>query len=164
MVEPTIRPARANDAPAIREIAAAAWREVHAPIVGAERVEAVLDDWYAPEGLREAAAGDAPFVVAEIDGTIAGFAQGHRDGDDSALFHLVRIYVRPDRWGEGVGTALLGRVAEAARERGADRMRLGVMAENDRARRFYEARGFERVGDRRDDRLDVTAVVYERAL
>jgi GNAT superfamily N-acetyltransferase len=164
VVEPTIRPARATDVSAIREVAAAAWRAAHAPIVGPERVESVLEDWYDPEGLCETAVGDVPLFVAEADGGIVGFAQGHRDGDDPALFHLVRIYVRPDRWSEGVGTALLERVVEAARERGADRMRLGVMAPNDRARGFYESRGFEHVDDRRDDRLGVTAAVYERVL
>jgi ribosomal protein S18 acetylase RimI-like enzyme len=164
MADPAIRPARPADVPAVREVAAAAWHEAHAPIVGAERVEAVLEDWYDPEGLHEAVAADAPFLVAEREGDVVGFAAGRRDEDDPGCFHLGRIYVHPDRWGEGVGTALLDAVVAAARERDADRLRLGVMADNDRARGFYEDRGFERVGDRRDERLGVRAVLYERPI
>ncbi|WP_241658359.1 N-acetyltransferase [Halorubrum sp. BOL3-1] len=53
------------------------------------------------------------------------------------------VYVRPDRWGRGIGTAPLERGLDALPDR-VDTVRLEALAENDVGAGFYEARGFER--------------------
>jgi GNAT superfamily N-acetyltransferase len=75
-------------------------------------------------------------IVAEIGGEIVGFAAvvgGELDG----------LFVEPELWGWGVGTALVGRATHEARRRG---LALKVIA-NPRARRFYEHCGFSVEGE-----------------
>nr|WP_254538146.1 GNAT family N-acetyltransferase [Halomarina sp. BCD28] len=52
------------------------------------------------------------------------------------------LYVEPGRRGEGIGSALLSAAEDALRADGAAVVILDVMAENEDARRFYEAHGF----------------------
>jgi putative acetyltransferase len=61
---------------------------------------------------------------------------------DPASGWLDQICVHPERFGGGVGAALLA----AARERSPGLVRLDVNADNDRAIRFYEREGFKRIG------------------
>lgn len=154
-----VRPAEPDDVPGIRRVARASWYAAHEPIVGSAAVESFLADYYDAETLREQVADDETvFRVAAADGIVGLATAGPRD--EPGVFGLGRIYVAPDRWGEGSGTRLLEGVVETVRERGGERLRLIVMAGNERAVSFYEARGFERVGDHYDDRLDVEGYVY----
>lgn len=73
---------------------------------------------------------DQQVWVAEADGRPVGFAAVGGD----MLNHL---YIAQEWQGRGVGGALL----EAARS-GRDRLELWVFQRNDRARTFYERRGF----------------------
>jgi ribosomal protein S18 acetylase RimI-like enzyme len=83
--------------------------------------------------------------VDEEDGAIAGFAAF----DDAMLNYL---YLEPDAFGRGIGTALL----EKAKERRPVGFRFWVFQQNERARRFYESRGCKLVeltdGSRNEER------------
>jgi GNAT superfamily N-acetyltransferase len=68
--------------------------------------------------------------VAEEDGRVLGFA----GLTDDMLSHL---YVEPEAQGRGIGGALL----DQAKERRPHGFRFWVFQRNERARRFYEARG-----------------------
>jgi putative acetyltransferase len=68
--------------------------------------------------------------VAEQDGALVGYA-ARGDG------WLNQLYVHPDHQGRGVGGALLALAME-----GVDALQLWAFQKNDRARRFYEKRGF----------------------
>ena len=74
--------------------------------------------------------------------TVVGFASAERTWADEVELHT--IYVHPDRWGEGVGAALLDEVAAWARAEGADRIACGVLADNAVGVGFFEAVGFRR--------------------
>jgi GNAT superfamily N-acetyltransferase len=76
-------------------------------------------------------------LVAELDGRIAGFAAliaGELDG----------LFVEPDLWKHGVGSALIEAAAHEARMQG---LSLTVTA-NPTARLFYEKCGFTLEGER----------------
>lgn len=79
--------------------------------------------------------------------------------------YVAELAVAPDAQGQGVGSALLSAACRKLRESGADRVRVTARAIDERARTFYENRGFERV-DRLADHYvdDVDGIVYERAL
>jgi ribosomal protein S18 acetylase RimI-like enzyme len=164
-----VREATAGDVQAVQRVARAAWHAAHAEIAGEAVVEEFLDEYYSTERLREDVASQSRlFLVAEDvrdggDGVV-GFALALRSDDEPDVFALGRIYVHPDRWGEGIGSRLLDRVEGHVRAREGSRLRLGVMAENERAVGFYESRGFERVQTGHDDRLDVRRYVYTKDL
>ncbi|HTO73406.1 MAG TPA: GNAT family N-acetyltransferase [Gemmatimonadales bacterium] len=59
---------------------------------------------------------------------------------------LSRLYVAPERQGEGLGTVLMDGCVEEARSRGGTGLWLGVWQKNLRAIAFYRRSGFEIVG------------------
>lgn len=65
-----------------------------------------------------------PILIAEIEGDVAGYAYATQFRDRPAYAATCEdsIYVAPDRVGQGVGTALLSALIEAAREHGFEQM------------------------------------------
>jgi [ribosomal protein S18]-alanine N-acetyltransferase len=91
--------------------------------------------------------GSRYYLVADDAGAIAGYggllAQAGGQAD------VLTLAVAEDRWGEGIGGALLdGLLAEADR-RGCTEIFLEVRVDNDRAQRLYRRRGFTDIGIRR---------------
>jgi ribosomal protein S18 acetylase RimI-like enzyme len=157
-----IRPAESADIAAVQAVAREAWFAAHEHIIGEETVEQFLAEYYDRDSLEGRLDAETVFLVA-VDERVVGFAVAGPT-DDPTTFVLGRIYVSPERWGEGIGRRLLRAVERRASEQGGDVMRLGVMAENDRAVAFYEAAGYERVGERDDERIGTTAYEYETEL
>jgi GNAT superfamily N-acetyltransferase len=62
---------------------------------------------------------------------------------------LHRLYVRPSAWGDGVGAALHDEALAVLRAAGSDTASLWVLADNLRARGFYERRGWRLNGAER---------------
>ena len=166
MNDVTIRAAKPDDATAIRRVARESWHAVYDGVVGEETVDGVVDRWYDTEGLRESTARDGDeFLVAERKGdSIVGFVHVAPIPDENGGFDLVRIYLVPEEWGAGLGIRLLDCAEERIRERGAERLRLTVVADNDRGVGFYESRDFERIEEREDAALGVQEYVYEKEL
>jgi ribosomal protein S18 acetylase RimI-like enzyme len=87
--------------------------------------------------------------VAASDAELVGFATvwsrvPPQEPDDPPLAYayVSDLVVLPAWRGRGVGRALLARAEAFAREQGAPWLGIGVMAENDGARRLYERLGF----------------------
>jgi len=160
---PSIRAAEPADIPGIQAVAEAAWAATHTPIVGADRVASFLDEYYTTAAFLEWIEDEDSVVTVATtpEDPVVGYVLGIPD-DDGAVFHLAHIYVHPDDWSEGVGQALLTDFEATVRDRGRDRVRLGVMAGNDRAIDFYEAAGYTRVAEGYDDRLETDNYTYEK--
>jgi len=93
----------------------------------------------------------AVFLVAEIEGELAGYAKlvcDHIDPGISAEkpIELNRLYSQQKFLGQGVGQTLMDACFDLARENGFDTIWLGVWEYNPRAQRFYEKNGFREVG------------------
>ena len=161
-----VREATEADLGRVREIAEAAWEAAHEPIVGAEAVESFQIEHYDRATFEPYLGADDPLlaVADDPDAGVVGFVSASPDDGSAGLFHLGRLYVEPARWGEGIGRRLLAHAESGVAGRSGDRLRLGVMAENDRAVAFYEAAGYERVDGFYDDRLDVEGYTYEKEL
>ena len=92
-------------------------------------------------------------LVAEHDGELVGqvtimpAAIAPRAHDDPSLAHLRNLFVRTDRWGTGLASALASAAAAEARRRGFEELRLFVAEGQARARRFYEREGWRPVGE-----------------
>lgn len=159
----TVREATAEDVPAIRRIASAGWHAAYADFLDEPTIERVLEKWYAPESVEQAVRSeDVVYLVAEsgdeVVGYVSGTARTGRYGSGSSF------YVAPERWGEGIGSALFERLLDALRKAGVERVEFEVLAANEDARGFYESRGFEAVGESTDDLFGTVhpVVVYAR--
>jgi [ribosomal protein S18]-alanine N-acetyltransferase len=104
------------------------------------------------------------YLVAEDDGMIAGYAGLLAAGGGQA--DVLTLAVTGDRWGEGIGTALLDGLLAEARRRGCTEVFLEVRTDNDRAQRLYRRHGFARVGVRKGyyQPSGADALVMRRAL
>jgi GNAT superfamily N-acetyltransferase len=82
-------------------------------------------------------------LVAELDGTLVGFAAaGHARGDDEhGLGELYSLNVDPRAWGQGAGRALLA-AASAWLDARYTASILWVVEQNARARAVYERAGW----------------------
>ena len=113
MSEPTIRAVSDADIPAICEIYNHYVRESTATF---DEVESTPGDWAAKQA-RIAAAG-IPFLVAEVDGIVRGYALGQPWSPKAAYRRTIEnsIYLDPSVAGRGIGGLLLTRFLECCRE------------------------------------------------
>ncbi|PSP66038.1 N-acetyltransferase [Halobacteriales archaeon QS_1_69_70] len=137
-----VRTATAEDLAAVEAVARDAWYAAYGGFLEPRSVEAGLAQSYDEDVLATAVAHDAiEFLVAELDGEVVGFASAERTWTDEVELHT--LYVNPDRWGEGVGSALLEVVEAWATDQDVDRVVAAVFADNAVGRGFLEAREFE---------------------
>ncbi|WP_324787273.1 GNAT family N-acetyltransferase [Streptomyces sp. H51] len=138
----TVRPARPDDAEAVRAIrnhavehSTALWTLT--PLSAAEGAA-----WLAAHLERGSA------FVAEVAGEVAGFAVFGPWRQFDGYRHTVEdsVYVREDRQGLGIGSALLGTVVAAAREAGHHVVVAGIEAGNTASIRLHERFGFRHAG------------------
>ncbi|TBN55499.1 GNAT family N-acetyltransferase [Glaciihabitans arcticus] len=97
--------------------------------------------------------------IGEVDGTPAGYTMlvfaEPSDPDVASVVtvrptaELSKVYVLEGFHGSGLARELVGATVDAARERGAASVWLGVNELNPNANRFYEKQGFERVGTKK---------------
>jgi ribosomal protein S18 acetylase RimI-like enzyme len=138
----TVREAVTDDLDAIRDVAEASWYAAYGGMFDPPTIAEALAEYYDPELLEVAIEHDEiAFYIAAVDGELVGFASAEQTWADEVELHT--IYVHPDRWDEGVGSALLDRVIEWARQQGVDRIACGVLEGNTIGIGFFDAVGFE---------------------
>lgn len=145
-----LRAVTAGDADAVADVFLRSRKELVACAPLAHADEAVRR-W-----VREQLVPAGRTTVALADGQVIGFLAVSADGEAGWIDHL---YLDP-RWvGRGVGTRLL----DLARERLAPPVRLYTFQGNERARRFYESRGFTAIafGDGSLNEEKCPDVLYE---
>lgn len=120
------------------------------PAVARVEVDLFGEEAWSPEMLASELAhelGGRYYLVAEEDGRLTGYAGLLAPGGGQA--DVLTLAVVEERWGEGIGGALLeGLLSEAAR-RGCTEVFLEVRVDNDRAQRLYRHHGFADAGLRR---------------
>ena len=138
-----VRRATAADAAAIASISVRGWRNAFRGLVPDGHLDGRSEETEEPRWrayLEREPERNRTFV-AEVDGTVAGFARsGYTDEGVPELFGL---YADPDRLGTGVGRALLEHVRADFRARGETELVLWTFVGNERADRFYRRAGLE---------------------
>lgn len=163
MGDRSVRPAEPADVEAIQSIARQSWHAAYDDILGTEAVDDVVDEWYKRSKLETAIRDEAVFVAESS--SIDGFAHvGPGDGSDT--MELRRIYVHPERWGEGFGSQLLERVEKWCLSADRTRLRLAVLADNEVGIEFYERNGFtaQEHWEGEIANVPVEDIVYEKEL
>lgn len=150
----TIRPATPADVPEILGFirALAAYEREPEAVFATE--EGLLRDGFGPN----------PFyfcLMAELDGRSAGFALyffNYSTWLGRPGLYLEDLFVPPELRGQGVGKALLQRVAAIALEKGCQRLQWEVLDWNTPAIDFYRAMGAEFLDEWRNVRLSGDAI------
>ena len=143
-----LRPATPADAAAI----AAIYNE------GIEDREATFETRLrAPAEVAAWLDGPGPFLVAEDDGTLLGFARVSPYSDRCVYAGVGDhgVYVARAARGRGAGRALLEALCAAAEDSGFYKLTSRIFASNTASRAVHRAAGFDEVGiQRRHGRLD----------
>ena len=138
-----IRDARPEDAHAIGEAHAEAWRVGYArqfpADVLAQEVAYRRTGWDA-ETVRSSSEGDEVLLVAEDDQGVCGFVHG-------VAGQVGGLYVHPRAWGTGAAAALVEAVLPSI---GGEDAVLWTLEASGRARRFYERTGWLLTGESRE--------------
>ena len=141
--ECTLRNGRPDDAAAVLELI----RRTH------EETDFLLsypdEDDHTEEGERKFLASKEAdekevYIVAEVDGTIAGSAGIDGRGDREKLRHRSEfgIGILKEYWGLGIGKALTRACIECAEKAGYGQLELAVVSENKAAMELYLKSGF----------------------
>jgi ribosomal protein S18 acetylase RimI-like enzyme len=150
-----IRPITDADIDAVARLHVRAWRSAYAGIVPADVLDALDPARFAQARRTRSAPPGTQTLVAEDAGTVTGFAsigpyrsEQKSDQWDTGVGELYALYVDPARWGAGIGRALLSAAQATLAATAVTEMRLWVLEENHRARRFYERAGLRPDGRR----------------
>lgn len=138
---PQLRPAEARDIAALTDLLHETFRNTWLPQLSAAAVEAY---WTGDHAARYVADTWEEFVVAEVDGRLAGFVHV-RDGFIDAL-HVGGRFRR-----FGVGRALLRHVEIQTAAEGHAEIRLETDTFNTASRAFYGACGYEEIAEYPDE-------------
>ena len=170
MTEPVVRVARVDDSDAIGLLHVRSWQVAYK-----DRLPAAILDGLSPTrraatwrdtlGRQAANPGRGTTWVIEEDGAVVGFAQGGRARDDdleAGTGELHAIYLAPEAWSRGLGGRLFDHAVCQLVAAGFEGLVLWVLEANDRARHFYERRGWRPDGDARQLDFDGTPVTEVR--
>ncbi len=131
----TVRPALPDDEPALRDIDLATWTAAVSPAPPPATGAPFFSERNRP----------ADVLVAEIDGSVAGYAELGQSLPIPAHDHVLDLRglaVDPARQRRGAGRGLVLATAQEARRRGARKLALRVLSVNVGARGLYESCGF----------------------
>jgi diamine N-acetyltransferase len=171
-----IRTANSSDVILLSEFGAKTFFDSFAADNRAEDIQAYLTAAFSLEKQAEELADPSSlFLIADIEGVIAGYARLLEGSYPQAVtgsrpIELVRIYAGKEWIGHGVGAALMEACLQEAEQRGCDTIWLGVWERNERALSFYQKWGFSAAGkqtfllgsDLQTDVVMQRAVVVER--
>lgn len=167
-----LRRAREDDAPGIAEVHVETWRHAYRDLLPAEFLKALdvgaREKWWRTE-LHVTPELRRPWI-AETGTDIAGFVSVGPSSDPGASTEtgeVYALYVAPDCWDRGVGRNLLHHGQRDLVEHGYNEATLWVLADNTRAREFYEAAGWRTDGAQRTEDIGgrhVVEVRYRRSL
>ncbi|WP_100445138.1 GNAT family N-acetyltransferase [Glycomyces xiaoerkulensis] len=158
-----IRTAGPADADEIVEVRNASWRAAYRGLIADDTLAALRDE--PGEAFVMNLSSPPPFwltLVAERGPDVIGYIMlgwDTRESDSDQTGpgepgEVWALYVHPDRWGTGVGRALMREAHKALDEFGLAPIRVWVLEGNDVGRRFYERYGFVADGERTDYEVD----------
>ncbi|MFN8157444.1 MAG: GNAT family N-acetyltransferase [Candidatus Nanopelagicales bacterium] len=153
MTELVVRPARTEDLPDVGMVRALTWQAAYAGMVDDAELRTLTDpDVVAAWAARAETLTltGSTYAVADLDGTVVGFAAYGAERSDSPRpwrGELYALYVLPEHWRTGAGSALMHHALDELAENGFDHATLLVLAGNDRAISFYRRHGFHETGE-----------------
>jgi ribosomal protein S18 acetylase RimI-like enzyme len=148
----TTRRATPEDAQAIAEVEVAAWRAAYGHLMPVEYLDALsVDDkarTWATDLEKHGLAGRKRTHVAIDGGSVVGFSlAGIPMGAEPGSGLLYFLYVAQPFWGTGLARELMDAVTADFIDQGITTGYLWVLADNGRARRFYERTGWRTDGE-----------------
>ena len=168
----SVRRAEISDAKGIAAVRVAAWRSAYRGLLPDDALDRLSVEDSERRWKERIEKPWGHIFVAEQGSCIVGFAacggSQDQDVDRGRVGEVHAIYVHPEEWRQGNGTALLREAIEQLRGDGFEEVILWVLRGNEQAKGFYEAVGFEADGGSRvkqgRDGLERPIVRYRRRI
>ncbi len=141
-----IRHADVGDAAGIGIVHAESWRTTYRGIVPDAYLDAIdIDEWSERQRRSLAEAPHDVVSLVAVEGQIVGWAAGgpNREPELDHAGELYAVYLLPEHQRKGIGLKLTVAIARWLMDTGMESMAVWVLADNQTARRFYEALGAE---------------------
>lgn len=140
----TIRRMEDRDADEVARLYVRSWQEGYKGLLPQFYLDLLTPDRWADKF-----SGQPGSFVMTHGGVIVGHSCALPSADEkmSGWGEVQTLYILPEYWGKGCGTALLENSVEWLSGQGFDRVYLWALDSNTRARRFYERRGFSETSD-----------------
>lgn len=142
-----VRPAEFSDSEGISRVHTRSWQSAYRGLLPDEWLNALRweDRKVRWDAILTSDNKRHVYVAANPQSDIIGFASSgpsrDEDIDQERVHELYAIYLSPEYWGKGIGTALLNVVMKEV-PKTAERLELWVLEDNMPGRRFYESKGF----------------------
>ena len=159
----TLREAELHDARGIAEVHVRSWRAAYVGIVpAAELARLSVDERekLSTQFLSKEERSTSVLVNQDLVVGWAGFGPPRDEDCDPALVaEVYGLYLLPEYWGLGLGQQLYGVIETRMRRNPVESLVLWVFDKNTRARRFYEACGYQLETGKQDEMPFVEARV-----
>ncbi|WP_207513033.1 GNAT family N-acetyltransferase [Longitalea luteola] len=153
MNEIQIREATIEDAALIADLSRQTFYDSFARDNSRENMDKFMNEVFTRDSLmKEVGAAGNTFLLAEQDGEVVGYARLRETTNPllteyGAAIEIARIYAVQRSIGKGVGSALMQRCIDVAKQKNARVIWLGVWEHNHKAIAFYTKWGFERFSE-----------------
>ena len=165
-MEAIIRKVQQGDANVLAYIQTESWRAAFAGILDTETLAKCTNIDRATEmylRLLEKDIGNGYILSADGKPHCIAYWDAARDAEFVGKAELICIHSLPDNWHKGFGSQMMDRVINDIKEAGYSEVVLWVFRENQRARAFYEAKGF-RPKDISKSAFDTEEILYSKGL
>ena len=141
-----IKEAAINDITTIKKMAEIVFRKTYEPILSKEQIDYMMEWMYSAKSIEEQYNEGHKYFIASIDGTPCGYMSIKRENIseyDMIVYHLHKLYIMPEKQGNGVGKMLFIKACSYARENtpyGKIRIELNVNRNNP-SLNFYKRMG-----------------------
>jgi D-tyrosyl-tRNA(Tyr) deacylase len=118
------------------------WSVCYRDVISKQQMDYMISYMYSPETIRKETADGRPMFLVKTDENNIGLLSYELDPDPEGVIYLHKIYLLPTLWGRGLGSTILSRAINHAKNAGATAVELNVNKKNTRAIRSYERNGF----------------------
>ena len=163
-----VRQATMNDAMRIAEIVIYGWRFAYADLISETVLYKTLSVVKRYNALIDVINGDHGYYVFEEGEIVKGVflvGDSREEGDTEETLELVAIYVEPAFKFQGIGSKLIKACEIIANTRDKKEIKLWVLEDNIKSRKFYEKHGFECLTlTKKIDQLGLNEIRYMKKL
>ncbi|MEM0900361.1 MAG: GNAT family N-acetyltransferase [Pseudomonadota bacterium] len=158
-----VRTASPTDLETISAMLTETWHDTYDEIYGINKVTELTNAWHSVSALTQRLKKPrSEFIIVDDGAEIGGMAYVSQLDGETCMLH--QLYVRPSQQGRGLGETLLVEAESCFPD--VRRIRLEVEEANERAVKFYERKGFKRVGASSDCGVKgsgIPAIIMEKA-